>query len=154
CNSGASGFGLALAGSAVGAYATLHGDNVSPGQRAVFNSATIWTALNASFAVTQAHAGTQSGAGAMLLRQLTGVGIGAIIAPYKPTAGQVALASSGGEWAMTLSALTLTTIHRGLILRDQSLYIAAATDLGLGVGAYLAHRFPDTSRGQTLVIDA
>lgn len=154
CDSGASGFGLALAGSAVGAYATLHGENVTPGQRAVFNSATIWSALNASFAVTQEHAGTQGGAAAMMLGQLGGLGIGAIVAPYHPTAGQVALANSGGEWGMTLAALTLTTIHRGLVLRDESLYIAAATDVGLGVGAYLAHLYPDVARGQTLVIDA
>ncbi len=154
CESGASGFGLALAGSAIGAYATLHGDRVAPGTRAAFNSATAWSALNASFGVTQEHASTQSGAAAMMLGQLGGVAIGAVVSQYRPTAGQVALANTGGEWGLALSTLTITTIHRGLILRDQSLYIAASPDVGIGVGAYLSHVFPDVSRAQTLVIDA
>jgi hypothetical protein len=73
----------------------------------------------------------------------------------RPTAGQVALANSGGQWAFVLSGLALAAADAdSLDEREIAAILLASMDAGLLAGSYLAWRNPNTSRAQTLVIDA
>jgi hypothetical protein len=155
CNSGEAGFGLALAGAGTGAIVSLNIGELTSGQRALLNSGTIWGAVNAGLliGVTEPDS-TQSVVGTLLAGQGLGLFLGAGLYRSHATAGQVALANSGGEWGFALTGLTMAALDQNADSKDVFLVLLGAVDAGLGVGAYLASRNPQVSRGQTLVIDA
>lgn len=154
CRDGQAVFGLALAGGALGALAALSLDNLTSGQRALLNSGTIWGATNAALVVAMTDPDSQAAAGTLLAGQAVGLFGGAALFAVHPTAGQVALANSGGEWVYVLSALALEASRTSLDNHERAASAMIAIDAGLAAGAYLASRFPAVSRAQTLVIDA
>jgi len=155
CNSGEAGFGLALAGAGTGAIVSLNIGELTSGQRALINSGTIWGAVNAGLllGVTEPDS-LQADVGTLLAGQGLGLFLGAGLFRSHATAGQVALANSGGEWGFALAGLTMAALDQNADSKDVFLVLLGAVDVGLGVGAYLASRYPQVSRGQTLVIDA
>ena len=155
CDSGEAAFGLALAGATAGAFVSLNIGELTSGQRALLNSGTIWGAVNAGLliGVTEPDDG-QAIVGTLLAGQGLGLFLGAGLFRSHATAGQVALANSGGEWGFALTGLTMAALDNNADSQDVFLVLLGAVDVGLGVGAYLASRNPQVSRGQTLVIDA
>ena len=147
--------GLALAGGIVGAAASLSIDDVRPGTRALANSGTVWGAFNAGMLLwaTEVDLGPGIGLG-LLAGQGAGLGIGIALDRKRPTAGQVALANSGGLWTLALTGLTLAAIQPDTNENTLPVILMVAGDAGIGVGAYLASRYPWVSRAQTFVLDA
>ncbi|MCP3102167.1 hypothetical protein LZ198_25185 [Myxococcus sp. K15C18031901] len=145
--------GAVLAGGTAGAVSALllSTGGVTPGQAAVVNSSTVWgfwlgvSLFNAMDLLdNEATAMTMASAAAF-----TGVGIGLAVG-VSPSAGQVAMANSGGLWAAVLTALILET---GTV--DNSTFFAAelgATSAGLLSLAILS-RMVEASRGRMLIID-
>ena len=157
CDSGEAfiGLPLALGSLALGGVLGVLGD-ISPGQRAAINTGTLWATYNA--AMINAIAGTSSGtaiAGSLATAQIGGAVGGELLwRNLRLTEGQVALGMSGGFWASVMTALFIQSLD-GDVDSDGSLTaILVAGDLGLVGGGFLARRFPDMSRGRTLVIDA
>jgi hypothetical protein len=155
CDSGEAYLGLALAGGAVGAIIPLNLGGLTSGDRALLNSGTVWGAVNASlvlFAMSDPDAQT---AGLTLIGgQTTGLALGSALTRLHPTAGQVGLANSGGQWLGVVSALTMVAAGVHASDREEALALLVSVDTGLVGGAYLASRLPRISRAQTLVIDA
>jgi hypothetical protein len=147
--------GLGLLGGIAGASLSLSRDNIRPGTRALVNSGTVWGTFNAGMILIRADPESISSVGLGLLAG-QGLGIGAAIAleAKRPTAGQVALANSGGQWTLALTGLMLATFQPDIDGNNVPIVLMAAGDAGIGVGAYLASRYPWVSRAQTLVIDA
>lgn len=155
CDSGEAFFGLALAGAATGAIVSLNIGELTSGQRALLNSGTIWGAVNAGLLLGATEPdNTQTIFGTLLAGQGLGLFLGVGMFRSHATAGQVALANSGGEWGFALTGLTMAALDQNADSKDVFLVLLGAVDVGLGVGAYLASRYPQVSRGQTLVIDA
>jgi hypothetical protein len=154
CREGQAYFGLALAGGAIGALAAVRLDNLTSGQRALLNSGTIWGATNAALVLVMTEPESQAGALTLLAGQGAGLFAGAALFAVHPTAGQVALANSGGEWGYVLSTLALEASRTSLNNHERAATAMIAIDAGLAAGAYFASRFPAVSRAQTLVIDA
>jgi hypothetical protein len=155
CNSGEAVFGLTLGGGALGALVSLNAaHDLTSGQRALLNSGTVWGAVNAGLLLVVTKPDTQAGALAMISGQGAGLIAGAALFALHPTAGQVGLANSGGQWAGALTGLVLAASGTHLDDREVSITLLAAIDAGIAGGAYLASRRPEISRGQTLVIDA
>ncbi len=154
CDSGEAFFGLALLGGAGGAAFSL-GARVTSGQRALANSGAAWGAFNAAMALVATEPDRESAYGAtLLLGQGAGLGLGLLLAADAPTAGQVALTNSGGQWTLALTGLGLLAADVDLDSQQVGTTLALAADAGLAGGAYLASRLPRVSRAQTLVIDA
>jgi hypothetical protein len=156
CDDGEAGVGLSLVGGGIGAIASLKGVGpLTSGQRALLNSGTAWGAFNAITAIIAFDPDdAQDIALGLIGGQVGGLTLGALLYDRRPTAGQVALASSGGQWGAVLMALTLAAASTDPGEREVSLSLLVAGDVGLGMGAYLATLLPDISRSQTLVIDA
>ncbi|MDX2087063.1 MAG: hypothetical protein SFX73_04390 [Kofleriaceae bacterium] len=146
---------LGLVGGIAGTAASLTRDNIRSGTRALVNSGTVWGAFNAGMILINTDPESISTVGLGLLAG-QGLGIGAALAleTRRPTAGQVALANSGGQWALALTGLLMATFEPDIADRNIPLVLMAAGDAGIGVGAYLASRYPWVSRAQTLVLDA
>lgn len=146
---------LGLLGGVTGAGVSLMRDNIRPGTRALVNSGTVWGAFNAGMVLIRTDPDSVSTVGLGLLAG-QGLGIGAAIAieAKRPTAGQVALANSGGQWSLALTGLMMATFAPDIDEQNVPLVLMAAGDVGIGVGAYLASRYPWVSRAQTLVLDA
>ena len=156
CDSPEAYFGLALVGAGTGAVASLKAiENITSGQRALLNSGTAWGAFNAIMGIIAADPRDEKTIGlALLAGQSAGLAAGALLFASRPTAGQVALANSGGQWGAVLVALTLAAASPTVDSTELSLAVLAGADAGIGFGAYLAKLWPDVSRAQTLVIDA
>ena len=156
CKDGALVVGLDLVGGAVGAVVALSISDVTPGKRGAINSGTFWGAQNSLMLVlSQANPDSSGVAGQLLLGQITGTLIGSAIAKYQPTAGQVALANSGGQWTFVLGLLTYGFVHSsGGSFRNWAIPLTLATDAGLVLGGTIAQQRPSISRGQTLALDA
>lgn len=155
CDSGEAVFGLMLGGGALGATVALGVlPELTSGQRALLNSGTAWGAVNAGLLLIA----TQPSAPTIGLSLISGQGAGLLaggaLFAVHPTAGQVGLANSGGQWAGVLTGLVLAASRSGNDAREVSLALLAAVDAGIVGGAYLASRWPQVSRAQTLVIDA
>ncbi len=149
-------FGLSLAGGASGAITSLKVVGpVTSGQRALLNNGTLWGAFNAFMALIAIDPrDEESAALAMIGGQSAGLGVGALLYRLRPTAGQVALASSGGHWGAALMMLALHAANGDTSGKQLAVTAMLAADVGLGMGAYLAKIRPNISRAQTLVIDA
>ena len=156
CDDGEAGVGLSLVGGGIGAIASLKGvETLTSGQRALLNSGTAWGAFNAITAIIGFDVSDSENMALTLIGgQVGGLTLGALLYDRRPTAGQVALASSTGQWAAVLMGLTLAAASTDPDEEEVSLSLLAAGDVGLGMGAYLARLLPDISRAQTLVIDA
>jgi hypothetical protein len=156
CNSAGAVFGVVLLGGTVGLVASLAaGDAVTPGQRGLLNSGTAWGAVNATLVLLATQPDDPSSyAGGLLVGQIAGLGFGAALAHRGITAGQVALANSGGEWAGILAGLSMAAIGGDQDGRQVAGVLLVAVDLGIVGGAVLASHLPEVSRAQTLVIDA
>ncbi len=154
CDSGEGFIGLALVGGAGGALLSLNARPTS-GQRALINSGAVWGAFNGAMALVASEPDRESWFGLTLLAgQGAGVGLALLLASDAPTAGQVALTNSGGQWTLALTGLGLAAANPDLSSKQVAITLAIAADAGLGAGAYLASRLPRVSRAQTLVIDA
>ena len=155
CNEPGAVIGLILVGGGVGALASLSQDDLTSGQRALINSGTAWGLANAGLiaVITDPDEAKTIVAG-LMFGQAAGIGLGVALAKAKPTAGQVALANSGGQWSLVLTGLTLAAADVDLDDREIALALLAAADGGILAGAYLGYRRPNVSRAQTLVIDA
>jgi hypothetical protein len=155
CDSPEAALALALAGGVAGAAISLGVDNLTSGQRALLNSGTFWGAVNASLlAATIDDPSPELVGGLLLAGQGGGLVLGASMFGTHATAGQVALANSGGQWAAVLTTLLIGASGAEMTLDEQAITTLVTIDLGLGVGAYLAGLSPQVSRAQTLVIDA
>jgi len=155
CDSGEAFFGLALAGGAAGALISVNVGDITSGQRALLNSGTVWGAANAGLLLIASNSDdAQTIGGSLLIGQGLGLFAGAGLFGSHVTAGQVALANSGGEWGGVLTALAYIALEDSPSDRNFSLTLLGAIDAGIAVGAYLASRFPRVSRAQTLVVDA
>jgi hypothetical protein len=156
CDDGSAIFGSLLLGGAAGALVSLNIGELTGGQRALLNSGTAWGAANATLVLvaSQPDEGKSYALG-LLAGQGAGLGIGAALSKFRPNAGQVALANSGGQWAFALTGLTLLAIESdSLDAKSVSLTLLVAMDAGIIAAAYLASRMPQVSRAQTLLIDA
>jgi hypothetical protein len=156
CDEAGAGVGLSLAGGTLGALVSLKAvGEITSGQRALLNSGTTWGAFNALMMII---AGDPVLAETITLGliggQTAGLGAGALLFDRRPTAGQVALANSGGQWGAVLMGLTLVAASAEPTGGEISMSLLVAADVGIGMGAYLATLRPDISRAQTLVIDA
>ncbi len=155
CDSGEAYFGLALAGGAAGAIIPISLGELTSGERALLNSGTAWGAVNAGLLLAAMSDPDEQTFGLTLIGgQGAGLILGASLTALHPTAGQVGLANSGGEWLGVVSTLTITAAGIHASDRDRALAAMVAVDAGLAGGAYLASRWPRVSRAQTLVIDA
>ena len=155
CDDASAVIGLVLAGAGVGALVSLSQDDLTSGQRALVNSGTAWGMANAGLILLVAQPDDEKAiVGGLMLGQAAGIGIGVGHAKARPTAGQVALANSGGQWALVLTGLTLAAAEVDLDDQQLGLTLLAAADGGILAGAYLGYRRPNVSRAQTLVIDA
>jgi hypothetical protein len=156
CNSPEAYFGLTLVGAGTAAIASLKVvEQVTPGQRALLNSGTVWGAFNSLMLIIAGEPGDDKTiALGMMAGQVAGMAGGALLFRYRPTAGQVALANTGGQWGAALMWLTLVAASAEPSAAEGAVALMLAADVGLGVGAYLAKQQPTISRAQTLVIDA
>ena len=156
CDSPEAYFGLSLAGAGAAAITSLKVlEEVTPGQRALLNSGTVWGAFNALMLILASHPDDEETAAlGMIGGQAAGLAAGSLRFRYRPTAGQVALANTGGQWGATLMWLALVTASADPSDAERGVSLMLAADVGLGVGAYLARQQPRISRAQTLVIDA
>lgn len=155
CRSGEAILGAALAGSGVGAVVSVRLD-VTPGQRALLDSGTAWGAANAGLvliATNNDHDGQTISAG-LIGGQIAGLAGGAALIALHPTAGQVALANSGGIWTGILGVMIYDASGASLDQHARAAGSLIAIDAGIAAGGYLASRWPAISRAQTLVIDA
>src|SRR5256885_11881881 len=92
--------GLVFLGGVAGATISLNVGELTSGERALINSGTIWGAGNAILlAIASDPKDGQTVAGMLLAGQAGGILVGGTLFSKHPTAGQVALANSGGEWA-------------------------------------------------------
>jgi len=156
CEEGGGYLGLSLAGGAAGAIASLKVIGpITSGQRALLNSGTAWGAFNAIMAAIAADPddGTNVALG-LMGGQLAGLAVGGALLKTRPTAGQVGLATSGGQWAAVLMGLTLAASTTEASSAEIALSLLVSADIGIGIGAYIGQLRPDISRGQTYVIDA
>ena len=155
CDSGQAILGLPLAGGAIGVLAALSVHDLTSGERALLNSGTVWGAVNAGLLLASGsdHDGKTDALG-LIAGQGAGLVVGSALFRLHPTAGQVALASSGGVWIGALTALTHEAIGAGLDPHERALGELIAIDVGIAAGAYAASRWPALSRAQTLVLDA
>lgn len=155
CDSGGAFLGIALAGGAAGGLISVNLRDLTPGQRALLNSGTAWGAANATLLLI-AKDPHEASAAALTLIAGQGAGLlgGALLFNLHPTAGQVALANSGGEWSGVLTGLTFAALDSHASNQDRAVTAMVAIDAGIAAGAYLASRWPWVSRAQTLVIDA
>lgn len=154
CESGEGFIGLALLGGAAGATISLQTHPTS-GQRALVNSGAAWGAFNAAMLLVAKEPDDESSFGLTLLAgQGAGVGLALLLSGDAPTAGQVALANTGGTWTAALTGLSLAAADVDLDDGQVATTLALAADAGIGLGAYLGWRAPQVSRAQTLVIDA
>ena len=125
------------------------------GQRALINSGTVWGTFNAAMLLIANEPDDDSSIGLTLIAgQAAGVGLALALSANAPTAGQVALANSGGQWSLALTGLSLAAADVQLDDQQLGLTLAIVADAGLGVGSYLGSTRPRVSRAQTLVIDA
>jgi hypothetical protein len=156
CDSAQAYLGLELLGAAAGTIGSLAAPDLTSGRRALLNSGTAWGAVNAVLLLiaTNHDHGDQDIAAGLLAGQGLGLLAGAALFPFHPTAGQVALANSGGIWAGALTALTGEAIGSSLDQHARATIALVAIDGGIVAGGYLASRWPVVSRAQTLVIDA
>lgn len=156
CDSAQAYLGLALLGTAAGTIGSLAAPDLTPGQRALLNSGTAWGAVNAVLLLiaTNHDSDGHDIAAGLIAGQSLGLVAGAALFPLHPTAGQVALANSGGVWAGALTALTSDAIGSHLDQHARATIALVAIDGGIAAGGYLASRWPVVSRAQTLVIDA
>jgi hypothetical protein len=156
CDSGQAILGLPLLGGGIGAVAALSVHDLTSGQRALLNSGTAWGATNAGLFLIAINSDYDPGTIALGLMtgQVAGLAAGAGLFGLHPTAGQVALANSGGVWIGALTVLTYTATGAALDQHERATGALIAIDVGIAGGAYLASRWPAISRAQTLVIDA
>jgi hypothetical protein len=156
CDKAESYLGLELLGAAAGTIGSLAAPDLTPGRRALLNSGTAWGAVNAVLLLiaTNHDFNDQDVATGLLAGQGLGLVGGAALFPLHPTAGQVALANSGGVWAGALTELTSAAIGSHLDQPARATIALIVIDGGIAAGGYLASRWPLVSRAQTLVIDA
>jgi len=156
CDSAQAYLGPELLGAAAGTIGSLAAPDLTSGRRALLNSGTAWGAVNAVLLLiaTNHDHGDQDVAAGLLAGQGLGLLAGAALFPFHPTAGQVALANSGGVWAGALTALTGEAIGSSLDQHARATIALIAIDGGIVAGGTLASRWPVVSRAQTLVIDA
>ncbi|MEO8704575.1 MAG: hypothetical protein ABI867_31260 [Kofleriaceae bacterium] len=161
CNDGGSVLLLGLVGGAIGAGASLSVPDLTSGRRALLNSGTVWGAANAGLLLAAIQPDVDDSAapivGPLMAGQLGGMGVGYSLFRYQPTAGQVGLANSTGQWSAVITGLLIAGLDddpSDSSTKGYALAVLAALDGGLGVGAYLAGKYPHVSRAQTLVIDA
>jgi hypothetical protein len=148
--------GLSLAGGVAGAVVSLRLIGpVTSGQRALFNSGTMWGAFNALTAMMAFTPDDEAGfAVGLIAGQTAGLFAGALLFNKRPTAGQVGLATSGGQWAAVLMGLSLMAATTDPSIGELGLSLLVAADVGLAMGAYIGRLRPDISRAQTFAIDA
>jgi hypothetical protein len=156
CDEAGAGVGLSLAGGTLGALISLKAvGEITSGQRALLNSGPVWGAFNALMMIIAGDPSQSSTVALGLVGgQTAGLVAGAALFDRRPTAGQVALANSGGQWGATLMGLTLLAASADPTDGEIAMSLLVAADVGVGMGAYLATLRPDISRAQTLVIDA
>jgi hypothetical protein len=155
CDSGSAYLGVALVGGAIGAWASLSLHDLTSGERALLNSGTAWGAVNASLVLTMLDSPDAPEAALTLIAgQSGGLLAGASLFSLRPTAGQVALANSGGEWVGVLTELVIAASGAHLSNDVHAFTALVAIDAGIAAGAYLSSRWRGISRAQTLVIDA
>jgi hypothetical protein len=154
CDSAGAVFGLALLGAGLGTFASLGVPEVTSGKRALLNSGTAWGAVNAGLLLVGRDVDEETFAGVLMAGQGIGLAVGGGLFRIEPTAGQVALANSGGQWAGVLTALTLDAAGAELGDSELATSVLIAADAGIVAGGYLASRWPRVSRAQTLVVDA
>ena len=156
CDKAEAYLGLELLGAAAGTIGSLAAPDLTSGRRALLNSGTVWGTVNAVLlliATNHDSDGRDIGPGLIAGQSLGLVAGGALFALH-PTAGQVALANSGGVWVGALTALTSEAISSYTDQNVRATIALIAIDGGIAAGAYLASRWPVVSRAQTLVIDA
>lgn len=144
---GLAGVGLSLLGSAGG---------VTAGQVELLDTGTLWGAWNAiEIGIIAGQDGGEAGFWrTLLIGQGLGLGVGGLLwLPFRPTSGQVAMASTVGVWSTVLTALSLAAADQNMSEAAIFTTLLVAGDLGLAVGG-VAARDSDMSRGRTLLIDA
>ncbi|HZI14387.1 MAG TPA: hypothetical protein VE153_28735 [Myxococcus sp.] len=142
------GAGLGVAVSIVG---TL--DGITPGKSAAINAGTVWGFW---FGLASIVALDTEGDDALATVMLSGAGftgLGLLVAlAGEPTAGQVAMANSGGLWTGIVTALFLATLDEG---DERSFFGAEMAATGGGLLAFsLLSRVVPVTRGRMLLIDA
>ncbi|MCG8417426.1 MAG: PEGA domain-containing protein [Proteobacteria bacterium] len=155
CESGVAVSILTLTGGSVGLSLSLvkSEGTLTPGQRALLNSGTLWGAYNGVLASRMAGFESQGTAVLLLLGQATGLGAAGVLSRWRPTDGQVALANTFGIWSGVIAFLGMGALNIDRDAEDAYTALLLATDLGVLYGAVVAERHRH-SRGYTFLIDA
>jgi hypothetical protein len=155
CDSGGAVIGLALLGGGLGAGASVGIGPVTSGHRALLDSGVAWLNIDVGIGLGNSNLSSVH-AGEMLLgATAAGLVIGeGIDRGIHPTGGQVALANSGGFWAGWITGLLAQSFAEDSFGDHYDAWLIGSTTAGLIAGSALAYFKPETSRGQTLVIDA
>lgn len=160
CN-GAQMVGGVLLGTGAVALVTsliLTNGGITPGQTASLDAGALWggsLTLSLMGAIGGDDGISSGEVGAVLAGQLVGMGLGqGIWMLTRAGPGDVSLASSGGLWFGTLSALTalMLATDAGIEGTTMAGVIFGGGLAGLGLGATLAHYAP-MSRGRVFIID-
>jgi hypothetical protein len=144
-----------LLGAGLGVVVSIVGtmDGITPGKSAAINSGTVWGFW---FGLASIAALDTEGDDSLATVMLSGAGftgLGLLVAlAGEPTAGQVAMANSGGLWTGVVTALFLATLDSG---DERAFFGAEMAATGGGLLAFsLLSRVVPVTRGRMLLIDA
>jgi hypothetical protein len=141
------------AGVTVSTLATSNG--ITPGHATAIDTGSLWGAWNGlASAVVLDVDDEQQGVGLILVGQLVGTAVGHVaFKVFKPSAGDVSLATSVGMWAGVMVAFAHGIAEFDADPQLLMGTLLLASDVGLIGGALLSEALP-MSRGRALLIDA
>ncbi|MCG8556980.1 MAG: hypothetical protein MJD61_17105 [Proteobacteria bacterium] len=152
---------MATTGAGLGLSLRLSANGITPGQARALTSGVYWGAWNgfllgmATDAIESARDEGKATATSLMLGQLAGLAGGALLHNlYRPAAGDVSLAMSGGIWSTALAALGILFLQPAIEDQSGAFWTWFVTgNLGSLGGALLADRVP-MSAGRVLMLDA
>ncbi len=142
------GAGLGVAASIVGTM-----DGITPGKSAAINAGTVWGFWFGIASIIALDTEEDDSYSTVMLSGAGFTGLGLLVAlAGEPTAGQVAMANSGGLWTGVVTALFLATLDSG---DERAFFGAEMAATGGGLLAFsLLSRVVPVTRGRMLLIDA
>jgi hypothetical protein len=156
CHSTQLGIGLAITGGALGLGLSLGltRDGITPGRALATNTGSAWGFWNGLALVISNDLSDQKAGATLMAGQLLGTaaGLGASLVLH-PSAGDVALGTTGGLWSGVLALLVINAAKTDWEDNKIVRAVLAASDLGFVAGASLSNLFP-MSRSRTLILDS
>ncbi|HEY4179788.1 MAG TPA: hypothetical protein VGM90_23260 [Kofleriaceae bacterium] len=155
CGDGGAVIGLALLGGGLGAGISAVSGPFTSGHRALLNSGVAWLNIDIGIGLGNSSLSSTHAAEMLIGANVGGLVLGeGIDRGLHPTGGQVALANSGGFWTGWITGLLASSFANKSFDDHYDAWLIGSTTVGLAAGSVLAYMRPETTRGQTLVIDA